>query len=61
MDDLKQLGISAEELSNKTEIVKATSKVVKTESGLEECTRFSLGRDKFYGKQHIENIMEVET
>jgi hypothetical protein len=51
MDNLKLLGRSAKELSNKIEILKNTTKDVKTESGLEECAIISLDRGKFYEKQ----------
>jgi hypothetical protein len=60
MDDSKLLESSAEKFSNKTEIVKTSSKDVRTESGPEECVRTSLGMGKLYGKQHLANIMGVE-
>jgi hypothetical protein len=55
------LGRSAEEFSNKIEVVKTTNKEVKTESVLGECVRISLDRAKFYGEQHLAYRMEVET
>jgi hypothetical protein len=59
-DDLKLIGRSEEELTNKIQIVKTFSNDIKMKCGWEKCARICLKSGNVYRKQHMGNTMETE-